>query len=136
MSHAPESRPARPGHDPAREPSVACEPPDLVRDARDPSPTAPPSPGGPHDRPRARTPHPRPGTPAVTPGGATALLDAYRPGDRFLATPGRTLLGSGTAAEIPHEPAVPLGERVRRALDARRTAGDPAPVVLGCLPFL
>ncbi|MEW2347028.1 MULTISPECIES: isochorismate synthase [unclassified Streptomyces] len=74
--------------------------------------------------------------PAVTPGGATALLDAYRPGDRFLATPGRTLLGSGTAAEIPHEPAVPLGERVRRALDARRTAGDPAPVVLGCLPFL
>ncbi|NJA58503.1 isochorismate synthase, partial [Streptomyces sp. NEAU-H3] len=48
--------------------------------------------------PLTRAPEP----PAVTPGGATALLDAYRPGDRFLATPGRTLLGSGTAAEIPH----------------------------------
>ncbi|NEA43762.1 isochorismate synthase, partial [Streptomyces sp. SID11385] len=82
--------------------------------------------------PLTRTPEP----PAAVPGGATALLDAYRPGDRFLATPGRTLLGSGTAAEIPHAPAVPLGERVRRVLDARRAAGDPAPVVIGCLPFL
>ncbi|MYX75773.1 isochorismate synthase, partial [Streptomyces sp. SID3915] len=41
--------------------------------------------------------------PIVSPGAATALLEAYRPGsDRFLATPRHTFLGSGTAAEVPH----------------------------------
>ncbi|NYV77166.1 isochorismate synthase, partial [Streptomyces sp. UH6] len=50
-------------------------------------------------------------------GAATALLDAYRPGDRFLATPHRTLLGEGSAAEVPHD-ARPLTERVRGALAA------------------
>ncbi|MFF1463939.1 isochorismate synthase [Streptomyces sp. NPDC058330] len=73
--------------------------------------------------------------PVGSPGAATALLEAYRPGsDRFLATPRHTLLGSGTAAEVPHD-ARPVALRVREALDARRRAGDPAPVVVGALPF-
>lgn len=77
---------------------------------------------------------------AVTPtlvsaGTATALLDAYRPGtDRFLASPRHTLLGRGTAAEIPHDTR-PLARRVREVLDARRRAGAPAPIVVGSLPF-
>ncbi|BCL29724.1 isochorismate synthase [Streptomyces aurantiacus] len=71
----------------------------------------------------------------VRPGAATALLDAYRPAtDRFLASPGHTLLGRGTAAEIPHD-ARPLPHRVREVLAARRCGGDPAPVVVGSLPF-
>ncbi|MFJ8334467.1 isochorismate synthase [Streptomyces sp. NPDC094437] len=71
----------------------------------------------------------------IRPGAATALLDAYHPaGDRFLATPHRTLLGSGTAAELPHT-ARPLTERVGDLLDARRRAGDPDPVLMGALPF-
>ncbi|WP_329549533.1 isochorismate synthase [Streptomyces sp. NBC_01356] len=71
----------------------------------------------------------------VSPGTATALLDAYRPGtDRFLASPRHTLLGRGTAAEIPHDTR-PLARRVREVLDARRRAGVPAPIVVGSLPF-
>ncbi|MEU5832872.1 isochorismate synthase [Streptomyces diacarni] len=78
--------------------------------------------------------HTRPG-PSLSPGAATALLDAYRSGtDRLLATPHRTLLAHGTAAETPHD-ARPLPERVRHLLDARRKAGDPAPLVVGALPF-
>ncbi|WP_326725303.1 isochorismate synthase [Streptomyces sp. NBC_00243] len=71
----------------------------------------------------------------VSPGTATALLDAYRPGtDRFLASPRHTLLGRGTATEIPHDTR-PLARRVREVLDARRRAGAPAPIVVGSLPF-
>ncbi|WP_406350254.1 isochorismate synthase [Streptomyces sp. NBC_00658] len=71
----------------------------------------------------------------VSPGTATALLDAYRPGtDRLLASPRHTLLGRGTAAEIPHDTR-PLARRVREVLDARRRAGAPAPIVVGSLPF-
>lgn len=71
----------------------------------------------------------------VSPGAATTLLDAYRPGqDRFLASLRHTLLGRGTAAEIPHDTR-PLARRVREVLDARRRAGDPAPIVVGSLPF-
>ncbi|GAA4490278.1 isochorismate synthase DhbC [Actinoallomurus oryzae] len=78
---------------------------------------------------------PPPGLTLVSPGEATALLDAYRPGtDRFLASPRATLLGRGTAAEVPHD-ARPLTRRVQDVLDARRRAGDPAPVVAGSLPF-
>ncbi|THA76932.1 isochorismate synthase [Streptomyces sp. A0642] len=74
-------------------------------------------------------------SPPPSPGAATALLDAYRPGtDRFLASSRRTLLASGTAAEVPQD-ARPLALRVNEALDARRRAGDPAPMVLGALPF-
>ncbi|MGW1373484.1 isochorismate synthase DhbC [Streptomyces sp. NPDC002446] len=74
-------------------------------------------------------------TPMLSPGAATALLDAYRPGtDRFLATPRRTLLAHGTTAEIPHDDR-PLPRRVQETLDARRRAGAPAPVVVGALPF-
>ncbi|MET9255598.1 isochorismate synthase [Streptomyces sp. NPDC003717] len=76
-----------------------------------------------------------PETAPVAPGAATALLESYRPaGDRFLATPHRTLLGRGTAAEIPHTPAPPA-ERVREALARLRRPGAPAPVVMGALPF-
>lgn len=71
----------------------------------------------------------------VTPGAATALLDAYRPGtDRFVASPTRTLLGRGVLAEVPHG-TDPVEERVRDVLRARRRAGDPAPVVVGSIPF-
>ncbi|MER5475832.1 isochorismate synthase [Streptomyces sp. NPDC002734] len=68
-------------------------------------------------------------------GAATALLDAYRPGDRFLATPHRTLLGEGVAARVPHD-ARPLTERVREVLaDAPERTGDPGAVVMGSVPF-
>ncbi|MFJ3187478.1 isochorismate synthase [Streptomyces halstedii] len=81
--------------------------------------------------PSVPTDHP----PHASPGTATALLDAYRPGtDRFLATPRHTLLGSGTAAEVPRD-SRPVAVRVREVLDARRRAGDPAPLVIGALPF-
>ncbi|MFD7709655.1 isochorismate synthase [Streptomyces sp. NPDC059786] len=71
----------------------------------------------------------------IAPGAATALLEAYRPGgDRFLATPHHTLLGSGTATEVPHD-ARPPARRVRDTLAARRAAGDPGPVVVGSIPF-
>ncbi|WP_428956284.1 isochorismate synthase [Streptomyces sp. cg35] len=74
-------------------------------------------------------------TPPEVTGTATALLDDYRPhSDRFLATPHRTLLGHGIAAELPHDKR-PLGQRVRALLDDRRRAGHPDPVVMGALPF-
>ncbi|MGI5228140.1 isochorismate synthase [Actinoallomurus sp. CA-142502] len=80
-------------------------------------------------------PPPASGRRLLSPGEATALLDAYQPGtDRFLASPRATLLGRGTAADVPHD-ARPLTRRVRDVLDARRRAGDPAPVVVGSLPF-
>ncbi|GGZ24659.1 isochorismate synthase [Streptomyces nitrosporeus] len=73
--------------------------------------------------------------PLGAPGTATALLEAYRPGtDRFIATPRLTLLGSGSAAEVPRD-ARPVSERVRETLAARRLAGDSDPVVIGALPF-
>ncbi|MYY03162.1 MULTISPECIES: isochorismate synthase [unclassified Streptomyces] len=79
--------------------------------------------------PQAAPPH------SPSSGPATALLDAYRPGtDRFLASPGRTLLGTGTAAEVPHDDRPPA-VRVQEALDAARRAGNAAPVVMGSLPF-
>ncbi|MFI6647180.1 isochorismate synthase DhbC [Streptomyces sp. NPDC050529] len=78
---------------------------------------------------------PAPSTPHASPGAATALLDAYRPGtDRFLASSRRTLLASGVAAHVPDD-ARPLSTRVREVLDARRRTGEPAPIVVGALPF-
>ncbi|MEE4489197.1 isochorismate synthase DhbC [Streptomyces sp. BE230] len=78
---------------------------------------------------------PSPSTPHASPGAATALLDAYRPGtDRFLSSSRRTLLASGVAAHVPDD-ARPLSARVREVLDARRRAGEPAPIVVGALPF-
>jgi isochorismate synthase len=74
-------------------------------------------------------------TELVSPGEATGLIDVYRPAtDRFLASPRHTLLGRGTAAEIP-DGGDPLAVRVRETLGARRRAGDPRPVVIGALPF-
>lgn len=68
-------------------------------------------------------------------GTATALLDAYRPvTDRFLASPTRTLLTRGVHAEVTHD-ARPLTERVEEALTASRAAGEPAPLVVGAIPF-
>uniref|UniRef100_A0AAU3GN05 isochorismate synthase n=1 Tax=Streptomyces sp. NBC_01401 TaxID=2903854 RepID=A0AAU3GN05_9ACTN len=73
--------------------------------------------------------------PLDTPGEATTLLEAYRPGtDRFLATPRHTLLGTGTAALVAHD-ARPLALRVQEVLDDARRGGDPAPVVVGSVPF-
>ncbi|MHA5049156.1 isochorismate synthase [Streptomyces sp. SD15] len=74
-------------------------------------------------------------TPLVSPGAATALLDAYRPGtDRFLASPHHTLLGKGAAAHVPHDTR-PLTWRVRDVLNALRRAGAVAPIVVGSVPF-
>ncbi|WP_434094364.1 isochorismate synthase [Streptomyces erythrochromogenes] len=70
--------------------------------------------------------------PAV--GAATGLLDAYRPGDRFLATPTRTLLARGPVTDVPDD-GTPLPERVRTALQAARRDGNDRPVVLGAVPF-
>jgi isochorismate synthase len=76
-----------------------------------------------------------PTTPLVSPGAATALLEAYRPTtDRFLATPHRTLLGRGTTAQVPHGTG-PLTHRVRDVLEALRRPDAPAPVVVGSIPF-
>ncbi|MDJ1137062.1 isochorismate synthase [Streptomyces iconiensis] len=70
-------------------------------------------------------------------GAATALLDAYTPGDRFLATPSRTLLAGGgrhRRVEVPHD-ARPLAARVARALAEARDGGAASPVVIGAIPF-
>ncbi len=62
-----------------------------------------------------------PAHPAV--GAATSLLDAYTPGDRFLATPGRTLLARGAGRHVPHD-GRPLTERVAATLSEAVTAGQ------------
>ncbi|MCX4966595.1 isochorismate synthase DhbC [Streptomyces sp. NBC_00654] len=67
-------------------------------------------------------------------GAATALLDAYTPGARFLATPSRTLLAHGVHSEVPHGEQ-PLAERVTATLAAARASGHLAPVVIGAIPF-
>ncbi|WP_229819988.1 isochorismate synthase DhbC [Streptomyces abikoensis] len=73
--------------------------------------------------------------PTATVGAATSLLDAYEPGRaRFFASPTRTLLAHGTRAEVPHGTA-PLHRRVTETLEAELLAGNPAPVVVGAVPF-
>ncbi|MFI8436055.1 isochorismate synthase DhbC [Streptomyces sp. NPDC079020] len=67
-------------------------------------------------------------------GAATALLDAYTPGARFLATPSRTLLAHGVHSEVPHGEQ-PLAERVSATLAAARASGHLAPAVIGAIPF-
>ncbi|MFD5650506.1 isochorismate synthase [Streptomyces sp. NPDC127039] len=81
----------------------------------------------------AVSPDPRPSPPFPV-GAATVLLDAYRPGDRFLATPTRTLLAHGSLAEVPHGPE-PVAERVTATLRRVRSGGAAAPLVVGALPF-
>lgn len=73
-----------------------------------------------------------PAHPAV--GAATSLLDAYAPGDTFLATPGRTLLARGAGRHVPHDER-PLTERVKATLAEAVAAGQEAPVVIGAIPF-
>ncbi|QQC89811.1 isochorismate synthase DhbC [Streptomyces alfalfae] len=70
--------------------------------------------------------------PAV--GAATALLDDYTPGRRFLATPTRTLLAEGVHAHVPHDDR-PLPQRVAAALAAARAAGTDRPHVIGAVAF-
>ena len=70
--------------------------------------------------------------PAV--GAATALLDDYTPGQRFLATPTRTLLAEGVHAHVPHDDR-PLPQRVEAALAAARRSGTDRPHVIGAVPF-
>ncbi|MEU5048763.1 isochorismate synthase DhbC [Streptomyces sp. NPDC021096] len=63
------------------------------------------------------------------------MLDAFEPGRaRFFASPTRTLLAHGTRAEVPHGDA-PLARRVADTLDAQLLAGNPAPLVVGVVPF-
>ncbi|MFD7032573.1 isochorismate synthase [Streptomyces sp. NPDC059917] len=69
--------------------------------------------------------------PAV--GAATALLDAYRPGDRFLSTPTRTLLAEGVLLDVPHGGG-PLPARVDSVLAAARQNGAEH-LVIGAIPF-
>ncbi|MER5968157.1 isochorismate synthase DhbC [Streptomyces sp. NPDC002055] len=75
-----------------------------------------------------------PAHPAV--GVATALLDAYTGGDgqRFFASPTRTLLAHGVRADVPHHER-PLARRVADTLRQARGAGASAPVVVGAVPF-
>ncbi|APY87788.1 isochorismate synthase DhbC [Streptomyces alfalfae] len=73
-----------------------------------------------------------PAHPAV--GAATALLDDYTPGRRFLATPTRTLLAEGVHAHVPHDDR-PLPQRVAAALAAARAAGTDRPHVIGAVAF-
>ncbi|MGW9207012.1 isochorismate synthase [Embleya sp. NPDC055664] len=71
----------------------------------------------------------------ATVGAATALLEAYRPGDtRFFASPTRTLLAHGTQAEVPHD-ARPLPTRVAATLADASPVGGRPPIVLGAVPF-
>lgn len=70
--------------------------------------------------------------PAV--GAATALLDDYTPGQRFLATPTRTLLAEGVHAHVPHDDR-PLPQRVAAALAAARASGADRPHVIGAVAF-
>lgn len=73
--------------------------------------------------------------PEDTVGAATSLLDAYEPARaRFFASPTRTLLAHGTRAEVPHG-RDPLARRVTETLDAELLAGNPAPIVVGAVPF-
>ncbi|ARF70963.1 isochorismate synthase [Kitasatospora albolonga] len=67
-------------------------------------------------------------------GAATSLLDAYTPGDHFLATPERTLLARGAARQVPHDER-PLTRRVEATLAEAVAAGQEAPVVIGAIPF-
>ncbi|MEU0918218.1 isochorismate synthase DhbC [Streptomyces cyaneofuscatus] len=67
-------------------------------------------------------------------GAATSLLDAYTPGDHFLATPGRTLLARGPGREVPHDER-PLTDRVDATLAEAVAAGQASPVVIGAIPF-
>ncbi|NEC21121.1 isochorismate synthase, partial [Streptomyces parvus] len=73
-----------------------------------------------------------PAHPAV--GAATSLLDAYAPGDHFLATPGRTLHARGPGRHVPHDER-PLTARVDETLAAAVAAGQESPVVIGAIPF-
>ncbi|WP_062217547.1 isochorismate synthase [Streptomyces sp. NBRC 109706] len=67
-------------------------------------------------------------------GAATALLDALGDGDRFLATPTRTLLARGVRTEIPHGRA-PLAERVAHALHRAGEGTSTPALVVGAVPF-
>lgn len=67
-------------------------------------------------------------------GAATALLDAYGTGARFLATPSRTLLAHGVRQEVPHS-GEPLAARVAEVLGEARRDGHPWPMVIGAIPF-
>ncbi|MGW6414083.1 isochorismate synthase DhbC [Streptomyces sp. NPDC055055] len=102
-------------------PQVAAHPP-----ASAPIPPSAPAPAG--TPPRGAAPVPS----AV--GAATGLLDAFRAGDRFLATPTRTLLAHGVLREVPHG-AAPVAERVSAALAEARDGRHAASVVLGAIPF-
>ncbi|MER5778344.1 isochorismate synthase [Streptomyces sp. NPDC002039] len=78
---------------------------------------------------------PAPGAPAhPAVGAATGLLDAYRAGDRFLATPTRTLLASGVRKELRSDASRLPGDVRAALLDAAR-AGDYGAVVMGAVPF-
>ncbi|MGW4507128.1 isochorismate synthase [Streptomyces sp. NPDC004436] len=91
----------------------------------------PPAAPAPSSRPDAARPDAS-AHPAV--GAATGLLDGYRPGARFLATPTRTLLAEGVHAEVPDGGGT-LPERVRSALATARGAGVERPLVIGAIPF-
>ncbi|MFC8897960.1 isochorismate synthase DhbC [Streptomyces cinereoruber] len=106
-------------------PQVAAHPP-----ASAPIPAPSPAP------PAAPAPAPvRAATPTSSAvGAATGLLDAFRAGDRFLATPTRTLLAHGVLSEVPHG-TDPIAERVADALAEARAGRHAAPVVMGAIPF-
>lgn len=67
------------------------------------------------------------------------MLDAYKPGAFFLASPKRTMLAEGVFAKVPDADAEnqldSLPERVRQTLLEAKQAGIKHPIAAGAIPF-
>ncbi len=70
---------------------------------------------------------------------AKEVLDAYKPGAFFLASPKSTMLAEGMFAEVPDTDAEnqldSLPERVRQTLLEAKQAGIKHPIAAGAIPF-
>ncbi|RXK28010.1 isochorismate synthase [Bacillus velezensis] len=70
---------------------------------------------------------------------AKEVLDAYKPGAFFLASPKSTMLAEGMCAEVPDTDAEnqldSLPERVRQTLLEAKQAGIKHPIAAGAIPF-
>nr|MDH3077906.1 hypothetical protein [Bacillus velezensis] len=70
---------------------------------------------------------------------AKEVLDAYKPGAFFLASPKSTMLAEGMFAEVPDTDAEnqldSLPERVRQTLLEAKRAGIKHPIAAGAIPF-
>ncbi|KAF0812695.1 Isochorismate synthase DhbC [Andreprevotia sp. IGB-42] len=66
---------------------------------------------------------------------ATELLARYHTGASLFSSPRQTVLGEGIAAVLPPCPASELAANATMLLNAQRQPGQPAPVLLGAIPF-